>query len=158
MASSLSFNFSGFDNETTSKIEFQGDASLLDKEIHLTSSPMQYSVGRPLRLWDATKRGSWLISPPTSPSSSTPPILDYKTPRRRPFTCCSSSPRILPPCLPITDTFTGRLPRPLQQQLCRWLEGQHGGGRVRHLSQRVGSARRPCRNRYRLDHIKRNFA
>ncbi|CAL9775438.1 unnamed protein product [Musa acuminata subsp. burmannicoides] len=61
MASSLSFNFSGFDNETTSKIEFQGDASLLDKEIHLTSSPMQYSVGRvvyrePLRLWDATTR------------------------------------------------------------------------------------------------------
>ncbi|THU68355.1 hypothetical protein C4D60_Mb08t03040 [Musa balbisiana] len=61
MASSLSFNFSGFDNETTSKIEFQGDASLLDKAIHLTSSPMQYSVGRavyrePLRLWDATTR------------------------------------------------------------------------------------------------------
>ncbi|CAD5163159.1 unnamed protein product [Musa acuminata subsp. malaccensis] len=55
MASSLSFNFSGFDNETTSRIEFQGDASLLDKEIHLTSSPMQYSVGR-LRLWDATTR------------------------------------------------------------------------------------------------------
>ncbi|RWV92317.1 hypothetical protein GW17_00045322 [Ensete ventricosum] len=61
MASSLSFDFSGFGNETTSTIEFQGDASLLDKEIHLTSSPMQYSVGRavyrePLRLWDATTR------------------------------------------------------------------------------------------------------
>ncbi|XP_064937293.1 lectin-related protein-like [Musa acuminata AAA Group] len=56
-----SSNLSGFDNDTTSKIEFQGDASLLDKEIHLTSSPMQYSVGRvvyrePLRLWDATTR------------------------------------------------------------------------------------------------------
>ncbi|CAL9107115.1 unnamed protein product [Musa textilis] len=61
MASSLSFNFSGFGNETTSKIEFQGDASLPGEEIHLTSSPMQYSVGRavyrePLRLWDATTR------------------------------------------------------------------------------------------------------
>ncbi|CAD5184930.1 unnamed protein product [Musa acuminata subsp. malaccensis] len=57
-AFSLSFNFSSFDQGVSSKLEFQGDASLQNKEVNLTSYPMLYSVGRavyrePLRLWDA---------------------------------------------------------------------------------------------------------